>query len=242
MFQISRENSITQVAFFILKKELTQLENLAKNHLHLNEKNSYDLYKFERRKLSYLLGKIACKKALKKIHPEICSKQIFIDKGVFEQPIVRMPIPSNLKTTISHCQSIGIALVFDENQPLGVDIEEIDQTRYKAYESCLHKNELYLLKNISDQTLYLTIFWTIKEALSKVLMTGLTYSLQNFEIDIISQISHTRFDSTFKNIIQYKASSFHFNNYVCSVIYPAKSSIDFSEFEKELNNTLNKNT
>lgn len=72
----------------------------------------------------------------------------------------------------------------------------------------------------------LTLLWTAKEALSKVLRTGLMTPFEIFEISKI-EINDNYTMCYYKNFTQYKAISFTVYKYMCSMVYPLKTRIKF---------------
>ncbi|WP_032113934.1 4'-phosphopantetheinyl transferase superfamily protein [Candidatus Paracaedibacter symbiosus] len=70
--------------------------------------------------------------------------------------------------------------------------------------------------------LFLTLFWTVKEALSKVIKCGFTIPSELLEIGDI-QLKENYVESKFKNFQQYQALSFSVANYVCSIVHPKNS-------------------
>jgi 4'-phosphopantetheinyl transferase len=78
--------------------------------------------------------------------------------------------------------------------------------------------------NDSDSTRTLTLTWTIKEALSKVLRTGLMTPFEIFCLQSI-QFENNKWVSQFKNFAQYQAISFQLGKFICSIVCPKRSQI-----------------
>ncbi len=74
----------------------------------------------------------------------------------------------------------------------------------------------------------------MKEALSKVLKTGLTVLLSILEVKNI-QICNDNLISTFTNFPQYCSISFNIYDYICSIVYPRNVEIDIDINKKREN-------
>lgn len=193
--------------------------------LHPEELKYLESLKYPIRRKSYLLGRISAKKALNQITSQP-SSSIFIDKGVFQFPVVNYIKQKNIQVSISHCNEFGIALAFPEIHPLGIDIERIDDNKIKTIQSQLTQKEILL--SDSDNlplNIFYTILWTIKESLSKILKTGLTLDFNFFEIASLKR-SGQIWECTFTNFIQYKAVSFCIDEYIISVVLPKNTTMD----------------
>lgn len=221
--------------FCILKAELPDLIKQCAL-LHDDELEYYKNLIFDRRKASYLLGRIAAKKAIGELIGEEHIHSVFIDMGIFQFPVVKMIAGLNIQVSISHCDDIGVALAFPEEHPLGIDIEKIDLGRLDAMKSMISNDELILLSGC-DLSLPTgcTIIWSVKESLSKILRTGFTMDSKLMEIQSIEK-SGMQYNCTFRNFSQYKAISGQSGNYVYSIVLPKNTTaglVDFLESFKE---------
>lgn len=188
--------------------------------LHPEEMEYFSKLKFEKRRKSFLLGRFCAKKAFSSMVSGVRPRDIRIDKGIFDQPLLRHPLARNMQVSISHCDDIGAALVFPESHPMGIDVERIDPGRGDVIEGQLVDSEMEILKSAPrSKDAMLALMWTVKEALSKVMKTGLTAPLSIYEISAIES-KNTCVVSSFKNFGQYKAFSFHNGEYVFSIAGP----------------------
>ncbi|WP_281988834.1 4'-phosphopantetheinyl transferase family protein [Aquimarina aggregata] len=233
---LKRTQQSFKVGFSILYKNL---ECLSKDvdKLHPREKNYYETLKFDKRKKSYLLGRLSAKEAI----AELLDKKedihnVCIDFGVFQFPVVKNT-RDNIQVTISHCSDYGISLAYPEEHPLGIDIEKIEKDKIKTFKSMITDQEEILLQSSFFSILQgCTLIWTVKEAMSKVIKTGFTLDLNFFEIDTIKYYNEV-IETTFKNFGQYKAFSFISGTYVCSIVLPKRSSINLNGFKKAFKNS-----
>jgi 4'-phosphopantetheinyl transferase EntD len=228
-FTLKRENSTHAAGFCIMQASLAQLSSLHAL-LHPEERAYFDTLKFDRRKESYLLGRITAKKAIGALSAFENLGAICIEPGVFQFPVVKYSVTRNLQICITHCDQSGIALAYPEVHPLGVDIERTDKANIDAIRTQLTRDELTLTTAVSlEPATACTMVWTMKEGLSKILRTGLTMDLKLLEIQSLVK-EDDLYTGQFKHLIQYKAISCVAGPYVCSVVVPRKTTPDLSQF------------
>ena len=193
---------------------------------------------YEKRQHDYFIGRYAAKVAINTFDPSLAMNDVNVGQGVFQQPIVSHPNASQIGVSISHSGELAVAVAFEEGHPMGVDIEHVPGLLLDTVLEQLTDFERRLLWswpwNKRDSAAAL---WASKEALSKVLKTGLTTPLYIFEIE------EARFEKgqhgimlicTFRNFFQYQAVVFKWGDYMCSLCYPRKSKISFIEESIEL--------
>jgi 4'-phosphopantetheinyl transferase len=195
-------------------------------HLHPQERNYYDTLAFEKRIRSYLLGRLVAKQAVSALTGENFLNNINIQYGIFKQPIVVFT-KQNIQVSITHCDDFGAALAFPEAHPMGIDIEKINPHTADVLKSQITEAEEELIhSSVLSYELGHTLLWTAKEALSKVLKTGLMTPFEVFEIVKIELHDHYIL-CYYKNFAQYKVISFTIANYMCSIAHPLKSKLSF---------------
>jgi phosphopantetheinyl transferase (holo-ACP synthase) len=202
---------------------------------HMEEKKRFRQYHVLKRRESYLMGRYAAKQAiynrfLTNIERYSLS-DICIGEGIFHFPVVSFPHYQNLQVCISHNDCYAAALAFSEHHPMGIDIEKLNgeslsSDKTESIRSLLTVTERERLVQYSTSNLeLLLLYWTAKEALSKVLKTGLMTGFSLYEIDQIERESNV-WKSRFKNFPQYKALTFRVEkDAVCSIVLPRKSSL-----------------
>lgn len=230
---LTRTEKNYEAGFCVLKTtELSTADH--SNWLHQNETAYFSTLRFEKRRASYLLGRIAAKQAIIALFPSLNPTDIFIDFGVFGFPVVKCAAISNIKVSISHCDNIGIAVAYPEDHPLGIDIEFIDPEQLTTISTQIQPGEKILTTNsIADYT----VLWSIKEAVSKIFMTGLTIGLELLTVKEF-KYAGAYYESTFVNIAQYKAISYVHERYVCSIVLPARTTPALTEFKAALQAAL----
>lgn len=203
--------------FFLHEAEYDKLVR----HLNFQERQYFNTLNFPKKIKTYLLGRFAAKKAVTSLTGQINLSEIMIQSGIFNQPIV-VCNKQNIQVSITHCDSCALALAFPEAYPMAVDLEKIDSGNIEVLEkhmSTLEKKQIRVLP--FSRAAKTTLIWTAKEALSKVLKTGLTTPLEVFELEKIEYLENNCIAGCYKLFPQYKVMSFIVNGYSCSIVYPA---------------------
>ena len=78
---------------------------------------------------------------------------------------------------ISHCPN-AIAVAID-SQPIGVDVERFVEPSESLLNYCMNDEEVSLVKNVEHPEQQFAALWTQKEALFKLLGTGITHELRD---------------------------------------------------------------
>jgi phosphopantetheinyl transferase (holo-ACP synthase) len=196
---------------------------------------------FEKRKKDYLLGRYSAKMALSVLSGETELDKIFIEQGVFNHPVVLGTCQvQSLEVAITHCDDLGAAAAFPRAYPLGIDLERVSTDRIRVMEKETTGEEKKILKDLPfSKAVSLASFWTAKEALSKVLKTGLTTPFHIYEINRVEGhegylISH------YKYFTQYCCFSFDWGGYVFSMACPRETElpVEFISHLQELSFVL----
>lgn len=221
----SKEKIITGGLCFI-HCSLGALKENNSEFLHPEEIAYFKTLQFERRQLSYLLGRFAAKKAVVQCK-NIPLNEILIEYGVFQQPIVSQPPNLKIQVSYSHCNEHSIAVAFPEGFPMGIDIEEVNIEKQSVIATQLLEAEKNFINDFPQEnpTNLFTLFWTIKEALSKALRTGMMTPFELYAIQKLKKINSHTWSNEFKNFGQYQAISFFLGKVACSIVYPKNSKI-----------------
>lgn len=196
-------------------------------HLGKYELNYFKTLRFEKRIRSYLIGHFAAKQAVAALTGEKRLANISIQPGIFNQPMV-VPNHYNMQVSITHCDDFGAALAFPEAHPMAIDIERISPDKREVLEGQATDSEKE--KCLSLPISYdagLTLLWTVKEALSKVLKTGLMTPFDLYEVSKV-ECYDSYILGFYKNFVQYKVMSFTIDEYMCSIAYPLKTELYFN--------------
>ncbi len=226
---LGREEGVFTAGFCIFESTFSELlENVSL--LHPEERAYFDTLKYKRRKASYLLGRMAAKNAVAELTETTDLTDIWIDTGVFRFPVVKLKGKPNIQTSISHCNTVGLALAFPEAHPLGIDLEYIDKKRLKVLESQVTETEKEILSQLNlPQTISFTLLWTVKEGVSKALRTGLTMDFKILTVKAMKRRGK-EIESAYYTSNQYKAFSSYFGNYAISVVTPRKTQVNLGVF------------
>lgn len=230
---LQRENSLHHAGYCIIREKLSALTDYMPM-LHPEEQAHYNTFRFDKRRSTYLLGRIAAKQAIHALTSQDNLHNIAIGSGVFQFPVVKYNPQGNLQVCISHCDELGIALSYPEEHPLGIDIEIPDPSNVAALKEQLTDAEILLASaQALPEATGFTMAWTIKEALSKILRTGLTIDLKLLEIKSLQKQDGV-YVSDFRHLIQYKAVSCIAGDYICTVVMPGKTTTDLRQFWEDL--------
>lgn len=193
--------------------------------LHSEEKAIYHTFPSNSRKKSFLLGRISAREAIIGLTEITTPQSIWIDTGVFQFPVVKCIGLQNIQVSISHCDDIGFCVAFPEAHPLGVDVESISDEMEMAVRSQLTGGEQKLLgERGQDHIAGYTALFSMKEALSKILRTGMMLNFKFLEVDSI-KVQDNTLACTFSHFSQYKACAYFQKPYVFSIALPRQTTI-----------------
>lgn len=210
----------------------TDLDTLIQNRevfLHPSELKELASMQYPRRQISYLRGRYAAKLALQYLDIGLKLNEIGIHNGVFGFPYINPPLAVNNQVSISHNDITAFAVAFNQSHPMAIDVEQVPNDRIEAIKSQMLDKELDLaINSMIDEDTALTLFWTAKEALSKIIKCGLWIDYKLLEISTFEGVSN-HYVCKFKNFPQYKTNSFVYKDNVFSLILPAKNYVFFPD-------------
>jgi 4'-phosphopantetheinyl transferase len=221
------ETGLQAPLVMVFAEDTGWLNELAAQFLGPIEAAYFSTLSSERRRKSYLLGRYAAKLALREPLAEPDPKCIEIVKGVFEQPIVHFGRTGGWGVTISHSDSLAVCLAFPVGHPMGVDVERIEEARQKTILSQLSPQEISWVESAAtDRQRVATALWAAKEALSKVLTTGLMTPFQVYNLSEFSRIDSGIWEGLFQNFAQYKVRVWAGATFVLSIAMPKRSVLE----------------
>jgi len=182
----------------------------------------------ERRLKSYLYGRISIKNAVTQMKENAVHKNILIKNGVFHQPVLICGDIHNTDVTLAHCDSCAVSMAYCDEYIFGVDIEPLGNERLEHVISKeLTEGEKKAIQSL-DHNLGMTILWTVKEAVSKCIKTGLTIPLSMLEVNEI-RIGAGYYMAKCNNFSQYITNCYILQNkYVLSITHPKTVTINLS--------------
>ena len=194
--------------------------------LHPDERRAFHRLPESPRRESYLMGRFCAKQAVmegRQMQDPTC---ILVRPGVFHQPVLHCPGTNALQLSLSHCKGLGAALLFEEAHPMGIDIEIPDAIKIPVITPHLTEAEKALILNIraEDSAWATTWICTAKEALGKVLRTGLTIAMPLLEVCRLQQDGDI-LTAEFTQFPQYKVISFPWESAIVSIALPRRSTM-----------------
>lgn len=226
---LRHESEEHPVGFGLVRSSVEDHEPALLVLLSEEEHSRYTAFNVEKRQLSYLLGRSSAKLALLQLFPESHPEQITIRAGVFGFPVVES---LNVRVCISHCDNIGLTFAHSVLHPIGVDIERLREGKEQVFNGKHTDRERSLLKGKGFNSNTGIFLWTIKEALSKVILTGTTLDFKLMEIRSAELLDNGTWECYFSYFIQYKAISLLLNDYIVSIVLPYKSQLRESDLEQ----------
>lgn len=117
-----------------------------------------------------------------------------------------------------------------------LDIEHIDVNNKRFIKGQMTIEEINIASiHIRNEENLMSLLWTAKEALSKILKTGLMIPFKILEISAM-HVDDGCYYTEFKNFYQYQSCSFQLENKFISIVYPRKTKIhlDFNGIRNAL--------
>lgn len=173
------------------------------------------------RRQSLLIGRRAAKDALGLLAPELGRRDIRILPGLFGQPVVAMPGRTNVQVTLAHADGAAFAIAHPEACPMGVDLERFVPAHLGALreQTTAREREAVRAAMPGDEGQRLLLLWSLKEALSKALRTGLTVPFTLLEVSHLSPMPGG-VTAQFANFAQYEGIAFAAAPFVAAVVHP----------------------
>ena len=142
----------------------------------------------EKRKKSYLGGRITCKYLFRKLAGGMAAFPANAINTVFEDlPYPHCPFPDGsnpYNCSVSHDSRFAIAV--SSKRKIGVDVEEISDRALKASDRFMDRNEFFIVKSsgLGDAGAAVRV-WSIKEAVTKALRINM---YQSWKIARVTEI------------------------------------------------------
>lgn len=216
----------TYTASFCLTKANKKEDYITfENCLDESEEFFLNKIKYTHRKETFLLGRFAAKMSANLLLKNKDITNISIDYGVFNYPVIQTNTISNYDLSISHCENIGVSIVFENKILLGIDIEKIKDLFLEDCNVFFTEKEKDLIKTNNNRIVISTMIWTAKEALSKAIKTGLNVSFSILEVNCVTKIKNG-YISNFSCFPQFKAVSIITKKYVFTIVIPNELHIE----------------
>jgi 4'-phosphopantetheinyl transferase len=213
----NRDSGPVSTAFSVVCTTSTATDGLS-----LPEQKRYEAFSSPARKIGFLNGRLSAKSALANLVPTAALSDIEIYNGVMEQPLIRAAQYHGFQVGISHTGAVAMAVAYPEAHPVAVDIERVRLSATNAVASHLSESEVALLADLNMACGH-TLFWSVRESVSKMLKTGMMANPLFYQIKDVQPLFTDVFDVSFVHLFQYKAVCFVVDDYVVSVCFPKKS-------------------
>ncbi|KZD01050.1 4'-phosphopantetheinyl transferase family protein [Oceanibaculum pacificum] len=177
----------------------------------------------------FILGRAAAKAALSAWPSGPAPRDLWIEPGIFGQPVIRgaLPADASLRIGISHIQACAVAIAFDAAHPMGIDLEAVAPDAVADVMQAATAADRALLGTLADhpQTDRAGILWSAQESLAKALGTGLMTSPGLYELNHIELMADGRVACGFAHFAQYKAVCSRTAQGWCAIALPKNTRI-----------------
>jgi len=172
---VLRHGNVEQPACFAVIDNVPSSDFLSEN-----EKEHLKGFRFPAKRGSFLLGRLAAKRALGALLGESDLRQIEIHSGIYGQPLIRHPRAGAVDVTVSHSHGLAVALAFPAEYPIGIDLETVSAASAATIIGELQASPAeyaWLATGGVDEATACCVLWTAREALGKALKIGLNSPL-----------------------------------------------------------------
>lgn len=220
--KLQREKTIERASACVVNaSQLPELEEKVGSILHPEELRQYQALSLKKRRGDYLLGRYAGKVAAGAWLGEENLALLEIGWGVFHQPILHYSTRNVPDVCIAHSEGRSVAIAFPREHPLAVDIELVSPDRLDTLRTQVDEEEVSVFAPESHSEMYARI-WTAKEALSKVLRTGLTCPFEVLRVER-TFMENEVMSGTFQNFAQYAFHSYMLENFALTIVHPERT-------------------
>lgn len=164
-------------------------ENDAMQLLHPEELKRALAMRSEVRKVSFINGRIAAKRAMLAIFPGITANTVNITTGPVGEPVV-VGLDPGYSVSIAHSDHHAAAIVFPVIHPMGIDIETPHEKNRKIISSILSQSEMKLVDKQDDTLEFMHVLWTAKEAAGKAAGLGFRLPMEQYETESVNMLIH----------------------------------------------------
>lgn len=189
-------------------------------------------FKYEKIKRQFIWGRVAAKYAIENIDNNIIFNKINIIKGNLNEPVIKGLKNNDLRVSLSHSNGVTIAVAYQTEISCGIDMEYISETSKKWANKIVKNEEVKLLSEIiEDQSLIGIYLWTIKEAMAKNIVKGLSLPLSSYEINKFYKCNDV-YCGCYSNFKNYSCLCKKYKEYIITISIPANYKIMLLNKEK----------
>ncbi|MBL1275220.1 MAG: 4'-phosphopantetheinyl transferase superfamily protein [Ectothiorhodospiraceae bacterium] len=203
------------------------IEREPQNWFHPSEWSRVNALKVEKRRKEFVLGRCACKLATSAYLEEPHLEHLVINAGIFGQPILRFLSNHHPELSITHTDTVALAVASEQGCPIGLDIEKLTDRNTDFLAEHITQRDLRLLAGLTPNVNHAYFrAWTIKEALSKVLRCGITIPFALLELEPPTLIDANSFYCEYRNFPQYRCYSWSLGQYLIAIVAPRNVSLE----------------
>ena len=221
---VLRHGKIEQPVFFAAADALP-----SEDFLGAGEQERAAGLQFAAKKESFLLGRLAAKRALGALLDEPDLRQIEIRAGIYGQPLVHHPRAGGAQVTLSHSHGLAVALAFPAGVPMGIDLETVAAVPAATILGELEASppELtWLVASGVDDATACCVLWSAREALGKALTVGVNSPLGVLALSEIRSDGDGAWAGRYQNFPQCRCLSQARVGRVLSLALPGVAELD----------------
>lgn len=204
-----------------------ELVRLSTEWLHPRELERWRALPAMRRQLSLLGGRIAAKQALLSLGAAAHPRDIWIDSGIFGQPVIVADALS-LELSISHTEGCVLAVATDARLVVGIDAERLDSGRCDSLRAILGeecRRWLPRLPHLCEDDVLLAL-WSQRESLGKALRIGLTSPSPLYDAASLVSLDVATLRAHHLNFSQFVTDTCLLPQHVVSLSYPRHAPLE----------------
>jgi phosphopantetheinyl transferase len=180
-------------------------------------------FRYPVRRESFVLGRLAAKRAVIGLGERSVATSFQIAKGVFEQPLL---VPNEWEVSIAHSSGAAVAIACEPGHPVGIDLERATRVEIEVLNSSFTEAEKVLLKTFPGALEESYAFgWCMKEAVAKALRCGLMTPMPILEFMNPKLHPDGSIEVEFVNFAQFKALAWKIGGFVLALAVPKKTNL-----------------
>jgi phosphopantetheinyl transferase len=230
VFRLRREDRTERAALATIPADDFEAEREAAERSFGGEERAYwqrDLA--PRRRRSFLLGRVAARRALRLLGPGPEADR-GIGCGVFGQPVVYGG--GGYAVSIAHSEALAAAVAFPAGHPLAIDLELLQRDNLEAVQTVLTPEELALVKDLApgdaarEQRLSFAL-WSAREALSKVLGCGFMCSAHLLAVKTLEGDAAGGWRGEFRHLGQWAFEVVANGEHMLALVRPKRTTLEW---------------
>lgn len=209
---------------------LSDFNVLAHTILTRNDLQSYERIRVDKRRFTFLAGRLAAKCAANAYLGGSSEdvQSIRVGAGVFGQPLIIKPGEPPPLVSITHTDEQALAVCCHPGHPVGIDLEAFHPDSVPAFLREMTDQETAAASTIADLPEWqrFNALWSMKEALSKVLRCGLTTPFRTLETTAVRLRAPLCLEAEFSHFSQYRAVAHIGKKNILAMVCPKRSAGD----------------